>query len=93
MRAILSAITLFSVSLFVVLSIILSIIVGAVPQAAAQSAADTYPYCALDASSGATSCYYSSRAQCGARCIDNPGYVGPRGVTARTPGRNRLPRR
>ena len=36
----------------------------------------SYPYCALDSSSGATSCYYTSRAQCGAKCIPNPSYDG-----------------
>lgn len=42
----------------------------------------SYPYCALDASSGATSCYYSSRAQCGARCIPNPSFNGVAGGMA-----------
>ena len=53
-----------------------------------------YPYCALDSSAGATSCYYSSRAACGARCIDNPAYVGSRGAMASERiGVRRLPRR
>jgi hypothetical protein len=43
--------------------------------AAAQSP-QSYPYCALDTAIGATSCYYSSREQCGSRCIANPSYQG-----------------
>lgn len=42
----------------------------------------SYPYCALDSSSGATSCYYSSRAQCGAKCIPNPSFGGAAGGMA-----------
>ena len=42
----------------------------------------SYPYCALDSSSGATSCYYTSRDQCGAKCIPNPSYAGPEGAMA-----------
>jgi hypothetical protein len=49
--------------------------------AAAQSP-QSYPYCALDTSIGATSCYYSSREQCGSRCIENPSYQGPAGAMA-----------
>jgi hypothetical protein len=46
-------------------------------------AAQLYPYCARDSGSGATSCYFSSRAQCQASsgpglCLDNPWYVGGR---------------
>jgi len=53
-----------------------------------------YPYCALDGESGATSCYYTSRAACGPRCIENPGYVGPSGAMASTRnGTRRSPRR
>lgn len=48
----------------------------------------SYPYCALDTSSGATSCYYTSRAQCGAKCIANPSYEGPGGAMA-SGGRSR----
>jgi hypothetical protein len=55
---------------------------------AAQSP-QSYPYCALDASSGATSCYYDSRAQCGAKCIPNPSYHGPEGAMANGAGRYR----
>ena len=47
-----------------------------------QSITQTYPYCALDGATGATSCYYSTREQCGSRCISNPGYVGPQGANA-----------
>jgi hypothetical protein len=53
---------------------------GDMTPSSAQSPAQ-YPYCALDASSGATSCYYSSRAQCGSRCIENPGYLGAQDST------------
>ena len=43
----------------------------------AQYAAQLYPYCALSSSSGATSCYISSRDQCGRDgCISNPWYIG-----------------
>jgi hypothetical protein len=52
-----------------------------VSPAAAQSP-NSYPYCALDTSIGATSCYYTSRAQCGSRCIENPAYQGPSGAMA-----------
>ncbi len=51
----------------------------------------SYPYCALDSSIGATSCYYSSREQCGPRCIENPSYQGPAGPMARS-GRRVSPR-
>jgi len=42
----------------------------------------SYPYCALDSSTGATSCYYTSRAQCGAKCISNPSFQGEPGAMA-----------
>jgi hypothetical protein len=61
--------------------------------AAAQSP-QSYPYCALDTSTGATSCYYSSREQCGSRCIANPSYQGPAGAMASARGGRRVsPRR
>jgi len=72
-------------------------VVAAAPFGVSPSAAqspNSYPYCALDAGTGATSCYYSSRAQCGSRCIANPGYVGSQGANAnarRAPSR-RAPR-
>jgi hypothetical protein len=56
------------------------------------SVAQYYPYCALDASSGATSCYYSSRAQCGSRCIENPAYGGQEGTMASARYGRRVPR-
>ena len=59
---------------------------------AAQSP-QSYPYCALDTAIGATSCYYSSREQCGSRCIANPSYQGPRGAMASAPARRRAPAR
>ena len=42
----------------------------------AQYAAQLYPYCALSAANGATTCYYRSRAECGGSCIRNPWYIG-----------------
>lgn len=60
---------------------------------ASPSVAQYYPYCALDSSSGATSCYYSSRAQCGSRCIDNPAYGSPENAMAGARYGRRLPRR
>ena len=63
-----------------------------VSPAAAQSP-NSYPYCALDTAIGATSCYYTSREQCGSRCIANPGYAGPAGALASTrSSRSRPPR-
>ncbi len=61
--------------------------------AAMAQGAQSYPYCALDSSTGATSCYYASRAQCGARCIDNPSYQGPQGAMASAPHRRHVPPR
>ncbi|HEY4918498.1 MAG TPA: hypothetical protein VII40_00200 [Xanthobacteraceae bacterium] len=42
----------------------------------AQYAAQLYPYCSLSSSTGAMSCYVSSRQQCGSSCISNPWYIG-----------------
>ena len=42
----------------------------------AQYAAQLYPYCSMSSSSGATSCYHRSRAECGSSCISNPWYIG-----------------
>ena len=61
---------------------------GAQPAHAA-GATDHYPFCALDGVTGATVCYFSTREQCGPRCISNPGYVGPQGGAAN----RRSPRR
>ena len=55
----------------------------------AAGATDQYPFCALDSVTGATVCYFSTREQCGPRCISNPGYVGPQGDAAK----RRAPRR
>ena len=74
---------------FVMLTLVLA---GAAIPSAAQSP-ESYPFCALDASSGATSCYYESRAQCGSRCIPNPSYVGPRGAIGGPGVWYRMPRR
>jgi len=38
---------------------------------------EQYPYCSLSNVTGGTNCYYRSRAECGANCIDNPSYTGP----------------
>ena len=60
---------------------------------AAQSP-QSYPYCRLDTGTGATSCYYSSREQCGSLCIENPSYQGPGGAMASArSSRYRAPRR
>ena len=64
---------------------------GAGPAHAA-GATDHYPYCALDGVTGATVCYFSTREQCGPRCISNPGYVGPQGANARPATNRRAPR-
>jgi len=66
-----------------VLAAIAATAFGASPSAA-QSPLN-YPFCALDASIGATSCYYTSREQCGSRCIENPAYRGPQGALASVP--------
>ena len=63
---------------------------GASPSAA--QSPQSYPYCAL-AETGATSCYYTSREQCGSRCISNPSYQGPQGAMANASARRRAPRR
>ena len=51
--------------------------------------APQHPYCALDSSSGATSCYYDTRCS---HCISNPAYAGPEGG-ARARDGYRAPRR
>ena len=54
----------------------------------------SYPYCRLDSAIGATSCYYTSREQCGSNCIQNPAYQGPAGAMASARhGRRVSPRR
>jgi hypothetical protein len=68
-----------------VLCVALGVIGFAAHPSRAQSP-QSYPYCALDSSSGATSCYYSSREQCGAKCIANPSYRGPEGAMGRPGG-------
>jgi hypothetical protein len=64
---------------------------GASPSAA--QSPQSYPYCAVDTSLGATSCYYSSREQCGSRCIANPWYQGPPAAMAGAPRRRHAPPR
>jgi hypothetical protein len=51
-------------------------------------AAQLYPYCALSSASGATTCYYRSREECGSSCISNPWYIGRDWAQ---PGRRRAP--
>ena len=64
---------------------------GASPGAA--QSPQSYPYCRLDSAIGATSCYYTSREQCGSNCIQNPSYQGPAGAMASARnGRHRPPR-
>jgi len=64
------------------------------PDPSVAQSPQSYPYCALYSSSGATSCYYGSRAQCGAKCIANPSYSGEAGAMAGDRGsRYRAPRR
>ena len=52
----------------------------------AQYAAQLYPYCALGAGDGATTCYYRSREECGGSCIRNPWYLGAGRARSYTPG-------
>ena len=52
----------------------------------AQSAAQLYPYCALNAANGATTCYFRSRIECGSSCISNPWYRGAPRAWADTRG-------
>lgn len=68
-----------------VLTIAASLGLGARPSQA-QYAAQLYPYCAISSSSGATSCYYRSRAECGGACISNPWYLGPQRAWSYTHG-------
>ena len=57
----------------------------------AQYAAQLYPYCALSSSSGATSCYIRSRAECGRdACIQNPWYIGRERALPYLEGRKRM---
>ena len=65
------------------------VVIGTLPSRA-QYAAQLYPYCALSSASGATSCYYASRAECGSSCISNPWYLGRERASAYTHGRRRL---
>ncbi|MEA3021180.1 MAG: hypothetical protein QOK01_32 [Alphaproteobacteria bacterium] len=78
MRILLSALTLGTA---------IAAIAATVPPSAAQG--PYHPYCALDSSSGATSCYYDTRCS---HCISNPAYAGPEGTAARARG-YRAPRR
>ena len=56
----------------------------------AQYAAQLYPYCAESSSSGAETCYYRSRAECGSSCISNPWYIGPQRARPYLEGRRAL---
>ena len=56
----------------------------------AQYAAQLYPYCALSAANGATTCYYRSRQECGRSCISNPWYIGAQRARPYLEGRHPL---
>ena len=64
------------------LAILCAIMVAFAAGPSGAQSPQSYPYCALDTSSGATSCYYTSREQCGAKCIPNLSYHGPEGGMA-----------
>lgn len=72
---------------FVILAAV--VVIGTIPSRA-QYAAQLYPYCALSAASGATTCYYASREECGSSCIRNPRYIGQERAWAYTHGGGRL---
>jgi hypothetical protein len=78
MRILLSALTLGAA---------IAAVAGGVRPSAAQG--PYHPYCALDSSSGATSCYYDTPCS---SCISNPAYAGPEGA-ARARDGYRAPRR
>ena len=78
MRILLSALTLGAA---------IAMMAAAVPPSVAQG--PYHPYCALDSSSGATSCYYDTPCS---SCISNPAYAGPEGA-ARARDGYRAPRR
>jgi hypothetical protein len=75
--------------MLVLSAIATSLAFGAQPSEA-QYAAQLYPYCAMSSSSGATSCYYRSRAECGGSCISNPWYIGPQRARPYLDGRRAL---
>jgi len=56
----------------------------------AQYAAQLYPYCSLSSSSGATTCYHRTRAECPDSCIINPWYIGARRAQPYLEGRRAL---
>jgi hypothetical protein len=76
-----------------VLSIAAAALTLGAREADAQGATSQYPFCALDSGTGATSCYFSTREQCGPRCISNPGYIGRGAMASARPGRSRQPAR
>jgi len=65
------------------------VVIGTLPSRA-QYAAQLYPYCALSPASGATTCYYRSREECGSSCISNPWYIGRERAWAAVHGGRRL---
>jgi hypothetical protein len=75
------------VRIFLGLAIICAavVVIGTLPSRA-QYAAQLYPYCALSPASGATTCYYRSREECGSSCISNPWYLGRERAWAYTHG-------
>jgi hypothetical protein len=76
-----------AVRIFLGLAIICAavVVIGTRP-CRAQYAAQLYPYCALSPASGATTCYYRSREECGSSCISNPWYLGRERAWAYTHG-------
>ncbi len=54
----------------------MSVCVTAAHPSQAQYAAQLYPYCSLSSASGATTCYFRAREECGDSCISNPWYIG-----------------
>ena len=69
------------------LGIAVAALVAAVSPGNAQYAAQLYPFCALSAATGATTCYYRSREECGrSSCISNPWYIGAQRAWAYTHG-------
>jgi len=72
-----------------VLAVMAALAFGATPSQA-QYAAQLYPYCSLSSSSGATTCYFRSRAECSENCISNPWYIGAQRARPYLEGRRAL---
>lgn len=76
-------------SIAAMLTVVAALAFGARPSQA-QYAAQLYPYCSLSSSSGATTCYHRSRAECPDSCISNPWYIGARRAQPYLQGRRAL---